>query len=170
MEKIKLASPVMLLYGSTNEERSAITDMLKYKKCINFTEGAVRIVGIEEENDNSFIGMDAARMYCTILRHPYDIVDEIDVDDIVKHCEEVYDLFDIMYLLKNVVDCNNKLDTMQCSDAPISYLRRCRSALQSAVEYLAYNCECERPYTDNHGVPIASLCCIDYELREEVEE
>lgn len=170
MKKIKLANPVMLLYGSTNEERSAITDMLKYKKCINFTEGAVRIVGIEEENDNSFIGLDSARLYCTILQHPYDIVDEIDVDDIVKHCDDMDDLYDIVYLLNKVTYCNDELDMMLCSDAPESYLRRARYELQSAVEYLAYNCECERPYTDNHGMPIVSLSCIDYELRQEVEE
>ena len=173
MEKIKLANPAVVYVpkDTSFEDRDMIADLVEYKKCINLVDGKIQVADIREEKVNATVGIDAARLYCWIHHIPFRVVEEIDIDDIVKHCEEMDDLVDIMILLNKVHFCNWELCTMIDLEAPEVVKRIARLKLQIAVENLASNCHSSDPVKDDDGNMLSSLSCIGYHLKtKEIEE
>lgn len=166
MHIINLFNPVLFLKDEavSKEHQAAIDELLSYRKCISLTDGIIRMTDIAKEDDISLTGIDAACLYCHMNRITPHIVNEIDIIDIVKNCDETCVLVDILIILNEVYKCNEDLERMLFSDAPKNIVRRQKRKLQDLVEHLVCNCGCRKPFTDEHGRVLSSLCCIDYEL------
>ena len=166
MHIINLFNPALLLNDESvsKEHQAIIGELLRYRKCISLTDGIIRVTDITKEDDISLTGIDAACLYCHMNRISPHIVNEIDVIDIVKNCDETEVLVDILIMLNEVYKCNDELERMLFSDAPKDIVRRQKRKLQDLVEHLDCNCGCSKPFTDEHGRPLSSLCCIDYKL------
>lgn len=166
MEKIILMNTVLLLSeGSAAEEhRTVIDDLLRYRKCLSLTEGIIKVADINEEDDIAITGTDAACLYCRINRITPRTVDIICFMDIAAKCNDPEVLRDILTILIEVNKCNEELYRMMNSDTPGYIIRRQKCRLQDLVEHLSANCQCNKPFTDEHGRQLSSLSCIDYEL------
>ena len=148
----------------SEDYQDIINDLLNYRKCLCIVRGAIIVKDIAEEDDISLTGIDAARLYCHMNRITTRIVDEIDIVDIVKNCDETEVLIDILQLINEVCKVNEDLEMAMCSDATEDMVRTQKRKLQYFVEHLAFNCQCIKPFTDEHGRQLSSLSCIDYEL------
>lgn len=166
MHIINLSNPVLLLKDEavSKEHQTVIDSLLGYRKCLSLNDGIIRVTDIAKEDDISLTGIDAACLYCHMNRINPRIVNEIDIIDIVKNCDETEVLVDILIILNEVFKCNDVLERMLFSDAPEDIVRRQKRKLQRFVEHLAFNCQCNKPFTDEHGRQLSSLSCIDYEL------
>ena len=167
MNKIKLANPVVVSLPENEAHRSAILDLLKYQKCICYSDGAPRLADIEDEKPGCLTGIEAARFYCWVYGIELEEVTEIDVEDIVSECDDLDMLADIIYLISRVDMKNKRLSVLTTLDAPEIIIRSEKRILQKRAEQLAFNCACDEPFTwrtDDGEVIAASLCCIGYEL------
>lgn len=166
METIKLLNPALFLdeENISEENQEIINDLISYRKCVSIVCGVILIKDIAEEDETSITGVDAARLYCHMNTIKSHIVDEIDIVDIVKNCDETEVLIDIILLINEVYKCNEELEIAMYSDAPENIVRAQKRKLQCFVEHLAFNCQCSNPFTDEHDRQLSSLCCIDYEL------
>lgn len=167
MNRIKLANPVVVSLPNDEEKKNAILALLKYEKCISCSDGVVRFHDIEDEKPGCLTGIEAARIFSWIAGYKLKEVTEIDVEDIVAKCDDLEILVDICYLLLRVDIKNRQLDALMGMNVPEAVLRCEKRNLQHRVEQLAFNCECDEPFTwktDEGDEIAASLCCMGYEL------
>ena len=169
MEKIKLANPVVISISeeASKKAKEDIIDLVKYRKCINVEDGIASVDSIKKEKRGSVTGAEGAKTYCWLMSIPFKSVTEIDVEDIVTSCDDINTLLDIIFLAARVNQRNERLKRLQELGAPEIIIRNECRMLQDYTEQLAHNCMSDSPITrdvDEGEEPIASLCCIGYEL------